>query len=91
MSTDRKHTFNAHSTYVLPSGKLKGFVIGAGVTVLSGNPLTTFYAQEAYQNGGEVPLFGRGDLGRAPVTGSVDAHLEYPFRLTERMQLKVRV
>src|SRR5260370_23799775 len=23
------------------------------------------------------------------VTGSVDAHLEYPFRLTERMQLRV--
>ena len=36
-----------------------------------------------------MPLFGRGDLGRAPVTGSVDAHLEYPFKLTERMQLKV--
>jgi Carboxypeptidase regulatory-like domain len=89
LSTDRKHTFNAQSTYVLPSGKLKGFVIGAGVSVLSGNPLTSLYAQEAYQNAGEVPLFGRGDLGRAPVTGSVNAHLEYPFRLTERMQLKV--
>jgi Carboxypeptidase regulatory-like domain len=89
LNADRKHTFNAHATYVLPSGKLKGFVIGAGVTVLSGNPLTTFYAQEPYVNGGEVPQFGRGDLGRAPVVGSVDAHLEYPFRLTERMQLKV--
>ena len=40
-------------------------------------------------NGGEVPQFGRGDLGRAPVTGSVDAHLEYPFKLTERLNLKV--
>jgi hypothetical protein len=89
LSTDRKHTFNAHSTYVVPNGKLKGFVIGAGVTVLSGNPLTALYAQEAYQNAGEVPLFGRGNLGRSPVTGSVDAHLEYPFKLTERMQLKL--
>jgi len=89
LSTDRKHTFNAHSTYVVPNGKLKGFVIGAGATVLSGNPLTGLYAQEAYQNPGEVPLFGRGNLGRAPVTGSVDAHLEYPFKLSERMQLKV--
>ncbi len=89
LSTDRKHTFNAHSTYVLPSGKLKGFVIGAGLTVLSGNPLTALYAQQAYQNPGEVPLFGRGNLGRSPVTGSVDAHLEYPFRITERMQLKL--
>jgi len=89
LSTDRKHTFNAHATYVLPNGKLKGFVIGGGVSVLSGNPLTSLYAQEAYQNAGEVPLFGRGNLGRAPVTGTVDAHLEYPIRLTERMQLKV--
>jgi hypothetical protein len=89
LSTDRKHTFNAHSTFVVPNGKLKGFVIGGGLTVLSGNPLTALYAQEAYQNSGEVPLFGRGNLGRAPVTGSVDAHLEYPFKLTERMQLKV--
>jgi Carboxypeptidase regulatory-like domain len=89
LSTDRKHVLNAHSTYVIPGGKLKGFVIGAGLSVLSGNPLTTLVAQQAYQNPGEVPIFGRGDLGRAPVTGSVDAHLEYPFRISERLQLKV--
>jgi len=89
LNSDRKHTFNAHATYVVPNGRLKGFVIGGGASVLSGNPLTTFYAQEPYVNGGEVPQFGRGDLGRAPVTGSVDAHLEYPFKLTERLNLKV--
>src|SRR6266446_2574484 len=89
LSTDRKHTCNAHSTYVVPNGKLKGFVIGAGVSVLSGNPLSSLYAQEAYQNAGEVPLFGRGDLGRSQVIGTVDAHVEYPIRITERMQLRV--
>jgi hypothetical protein len=87
LSTDRKHTLNAHSTYVLPNGKLKGMVFGAGLSVLSGNPLTALYAQEAYQNSGEVPLFGRGNLGRSPVTGIVDAHIEYPWKLTERMSL----
>jgi len=89
LSTDRKHVLNAHSTFVVPNGKLKGFVIGGGVGVLSGNPLTTLVAQQAYVQPGEVPIFGRGDLGRSPVTGTVDAHLEYPFRLSERMQLKV--
>jgi len=89
LNSDRKHTFNAHATYVVPNGRLKGFVIGGGASVLSGNPLTTFYAQEPYVNGGEVPQFGRGDLGRANVTGSVDAHLEYPFKLTERLNLRV--
>jgi hypothetical protein len=88
LSTDRKHTFNAHATYVVPNGKLKGFVIGAGASVLSGNPLSALYAQQAYQNPGEVPLFGRGNLGRSPVTGTVDAHVEYPFKIGERMQLK---
>ena len=89
LNSDRKHVLNAHATYVMPNGKLKGLTFGGGATVLSGNPLTTFFAQAPYVNAGEVPQFGRGDLGRAPVTGSVDAHIEYPFRLTERMQLKV--
>jgi hypothetical protein len=89
LSTDRKHVLNAHSTFVVPNGKLKGFVIGGGMSVLSGNPLSTLVAQQAYVQPGEVPIFGRGDLGRSPVTGSVDAHLEYPFKLSERMQLKV--
>jgi len=35
-----------------------------------------------------VPFFGRGDLGRSPVTGTVDAHIEYPWKITERMQLR---
>jgi hypothetical protein len=78
---------NAHSTYVLPGGKLKGFVIGAGLTVQSGIPLSTLVAQQAYQNQGEVPIFGRGDLGRTPVTGIVDAHVEYPWKINERMSL----
>jgi hypothetical protein len=88
LSTDVKHVLNAHSTYVLPNGKLKGMVFGAGVTVRSGNPLTTLVAQQAYQNAGEVPIFGRGDLGRSPVTGTVDAHIEYPWHISERMQLQ---
>ena len=45
--------------------------------------------QQAYQNAREVPLFGRGDLGRAPVIGTVDAHIEYPWKLGERFTLKL--
>ena len=89
LSTDVKHVLNAHATYVVPNGRVKGFVIGGGVTVRSGNPLSTLVAQQAYQNAGEVPILGRGDLGRSPVTGSVDVHLEYPWRITERLALKV--
>ncbi len=87
LNADRKHVLNVHSTYVVPNGRMKGLVLGSGVTVQSGVPLTTLVAQQGYQNAGEVPIFGRGDLGRSPVTGTVDAHIEYPWRLTERVHL----
>jgi len=88
LNGDRKHVLNLHTTYVVGNGKVKGLVLGTGLTVQSGVPLTTLVAQQAYQNPGEVPFFGRGDLGRSPVTGTVDAHIEYPWRITERMQLR---
>jgi len=87
LNGDRKHVFNVHTTYVLATSFAKGLVLGTGVTVQSGVPLTTLVAQQAYQNPGEVPIFGRGDLGRSPVTGTVDAHVEYPWRLNERYSL----
>src|SRR5216684_982318 len=88
LNSDRKHVLNVHSTYVVPMGRMKGLVLGTGVRVQSGVPLTTLVAQQAYQNPGEVPIFGRGDLGRSPVTGTVDARVEYPWKLTERIQLR---
>jgi hypothetical protein len=48
-------------------------------------------AQQIYGNPGEVPLNGRGDLGRSPVTGTVSTHVEYPLKLAklgESKQLK---
>jgi hypothetical protein len=88
LNTDRRHVVNVYTTYVLDKTKLKGLVLGSGVRVQSGVPLTTLVAQQAYQNAGEVPLFGRGDLGRAPVVGTVDAHIEYPWKINERVSLK---
>jgi hypothetical protein len=89
LNTDRKHVVNVLPTYVLDHSRLKGLVLGAALRIQSGVPLTTLAAQQAYQNPGEVPIFGRGDLGRAPVTGTVDAHVEYPWRISEKMSLKI--
>ena len=89
LNTDRKHVVNVFASYVLDRGVLKGMTFGGSLNVQSGVPLTTLVAQEAYQNPGEVPLFNRGDLGFGPVTGTVGAHLEYPFRFGERYSLKV--
>jgi hypothetical protein len=89
LNTDRRHVVNVYTTYVLDHSRMKGLVLGAGVKVQSGVPLTTLVAQQAYQNQGEVPLFGRGDLGRSEFTGTVDAHVEYPWKLGDRFTLKL--
>lgn len=88
LNTDRRHVINVYSTYVLGKSRLKGMVLGGGLRIQSGLPLTTLVAQQAYQNPGEVPLFGRGDLGRADTTAGLDAHAEYPWKLSEKMSLK---
>jgi hypothetical protein len=43
----------------------------------------------AYLNAGEIPIGGRGSLGRTPVTGQVDLHAEYAAKLTEKTRLKL--
>jgi Carboxypeptidase regulatory-like domain len=88
LNTDRKYVLNVEPSYTIASGFAKNLTLGTAVTVQSGLPLTTLAAQEIYGNQGEVPLFGRGDLGRSPVTGTVDALMEYPFNFGEGKQLK---
>jgi len=88
LNTDRRHVVNIYPIYILDHGLLKGMVLGGGLRIQTGLPLTTLAAQQAYQNAGEVPLFGRGDLGRAPTTAGIDAHLEYPWKWNERVSLK---
>ena len=89
LNTDRKHVINVYTTYVLDRTKMKGLTLGSGVRIQSGVPLTSLFAQQAYTNAGEVPWFGRGDLGRAPVTGTVDLHAEYPWKISEKFTVKM--
>jgi hypothetical protein len=88
LNTDRRHVVNIYTTFVLDKSKLKGLVLGSGLRIQSGVPLTTLVAQQAYQNAGEVPLNGRGDLGRAATSAGIDVHLEYPWKLGERFNLR---
>lgn len=88
LNTDRRHVINVVASYSVDRGFLKNLIVGAGVHAQSGIPLTTLAAQEIYGNAGEVPLYGRGDLGRSPFTGTIDAHLEYPWKLSEKMRLR---
>ncbi|OLE17062.1 MAG: hypothetical protein AUG83_00570 [Acidobacteria bacterium 13_1_20CM_4_57_11] len=88
LNTDRRHVVNVNAFYVLDHSRFKGLVLGSGLRIQTGLPLTTLYAQFAYQNAGEVPWFGRGNLGRAPTTAGIDAHLEYPWKFNDRVSLK---
>jgi hypothetical protein len=90
LNTDRKYVLNVEPSYVVSSSRVKGLTLGANLSVQSGIPWTTLAAQQAYGNPGEVPLFGRGDLGRSPVTGTIDGHIEYPIRISEGKQLKLQ-
>jgi hypothetical protein len=91
LNTDRRYVLNIFPSYTIASSFAKNLELGTAVTVESGVPLTTLAAQEIYGNAGEVPLFGRGDLGRSPVTGTVGAHLMYPIKFGESKQLKLEL
>ena len=88
LNTDRKYVLNVEPSYTIPTGFAKSLVLGAAVNIESGVPLTTLAAQQIYGNPGEVPLYGRGNLGFSPATGTVSAHMEYPWKFSEEKQLK---
>ncbi|MGO9641643.1 MAG: carboxypeptidase regulatory-like domain-containing protein [Candidatus Acidiferrales bacterium] len=91
LNTDRRQIFNVESTYVLPRSPLKNMVFAGGLTVQSGVPLTTLAAQQLYVNAGEVPINGRGDLGRSPITGVINGMVQYPISFGERYKLKLQM
>jgi len=87
LNSDRLHIVNIYPTYFFDKGFVKGLVITPGVRIQTGVPLTTLEGLKPYADSGEIALFGRGDLGRAPVTGTVDVHLDYPWRISENKSL----
>ncbi|HEY1270627.1 MAG TPA: hypothetical protein VGF08_01520, partial [Terriglobales bacterium] len=84
LNSDRRHIVNVYATYVVPSGFLKFLELGTGVNILSGTPVSELANHPAYTNAGEVPIGGRGKLGRTPVSGGVNVHLNRPFKVTEK-------
>lgn len=91
LNTDRFHVINGYFTYVFDKTMVKGLTLGTGVKVQTGTPINRTAAHPVYENSGEVPLGARGILGRLPVTGTVDFHGDYPFRITERTSLRVGI
>lgn len=83
LPTDRTHAFKFFGNY-----QIKNFNFGASWVIQSGTPLSQFLAHPAYQNAGEIPLGGRGALGRTPVTFPLDLHGDYTVKFGETRRLK---
>jgi hypothetical protein len=91
LNTDRLHIVNAYFTHVLGHSRVKGLALGWGVRVQSGIPLNDLKAHPAYGNPGEVPVDGRGALGRTTATAIVDFHADYPIRIAQQSRLRLAV
>jgi len=88
LNQDRQQVANGYFSYVFDHGKMKNLTLGTGVTLQTGTPITELAAHPVYLNSGEIPIGGRGALGRTPTTGSVSFHTDYLWGLTERFKLR---
>jgi hypothetical protein len=91
LNTDRRHTVNGFASYTFSNTAVNGLTIGTGVRVQSGFPLNELAAHPAYLNAGEIPIGGRGSLGRSPTTTQVDMNFSYLAHLTEKQRLRFGV
>lgn len=87
LNTDRKHIVNLYGSYAFSGGT--GLNLGAGVRVETGVPISEFWAHPAYLNAGEVPVGGRGVLGRSETATRVDFHADYPIKISDKRKLTV--
>ncbi len=94
INTDRRHVANIYGSYAFSEngfnrlgGRLNGLSLGAGLHLESGVPISEFLAHPVYLNPGEIPVGGRGKLGRTPFFARLDLHANYPWQINEQMNL----
>jgi hypothetical protein len=89
LNTERHHVANLFVSYTFDRSKVRGLTLGTGMRIQSGTPISEFANHPVYNNQGEVPLGGRGILGRTPISGAIDLHAEYAHKMSERWSLHV--
>jgi hypothetical protein len=92
LNTDRTHIFNIYANYVFSKDSgfgrsLAGLNLGFGIHGESGVPINEFLAHPIYNNAGEVPVGGRGKLGRTDWYKRLDLHADYRWSITENSRL----
>jgi hypothetical protein len=87
LNTDRRHVFNNFISYTFSNSFLKNLTLGTGVRVESGVPANDLKAHPVYLNAGEIPVGGRGSLGRIGSSGQADIHADYFIKTGEQSRL----
>ncbi len=97
LNSDRRHVVNVLGSYAFSKSgfgsnfmgsQLNGLTLGFGFHSESGLPISELLAHPVYLNAGEIPVGGRGKLGRTPWNNRLDLHADYPWNINERMRLK---
>jgi hypothetical protein len=91
LNTDRRHTFNTFLSYTIGRSFLKNLTAGTSVRIQTGDPINDLRAHPVYLNAGEIPVGGRGALGRTATMGQADIHADYLIKLTEKQNLHLGV
>ncbi|MBZ5529946.1 MAG: carboxypeptidase regulatory-like domain-containing protein [Acidobacteriia bacterium] len=91
LNTDRHHLLNTFFSYTMQSGRFKSLTLGTGIRFQGGTPISQLADHPVYQNSGEVPIGGRGALGRTSMLGQGDMHADYPWKFNEHSTVRFAV
>ena len=89
LNTDRRQVGNLYGSYVVPKSFLKNLTGGLGLRGASGTPITNLGAHPVYDNAGEIPIGGRGGLGRIASNYTLDLHADFPINFSDSKRLKI--
>ena len=94
LNTDRRFVSNIYASYGFGENRtgfnwrfLTGLNVGMGFHMESGIPISEFLPHPVYLNAGEIPVGGRGKLGRTPFFTQLDLHADYPWVINERARI----
>lgn len=92
LNSDRRHIINVYGSYSFDKARgfhiLNGLNLGMNTHFETGLPINSLNPHPVYLNAGEVPVGGRGSLGRTPSYARLDLHSDYAWALTEKTKLK---